>query len=183
MTIAKFDRFFFIFSKRIAYFSHQICSETDFGGLLRWNKCHCGLGRHYRRLMVTPLPLRSQDGAYWVWDVSSVPHSTFWPLWVHHPGTRSALHFAVLKMGSDGLSSSPCPRSKFRRFECDRSKQRLRWLETSDTEINWFLRKFHWSERCGDGDLKRKTSNWTSRITDNPNDKNISRLGIFANNM
>ena len=47
-------------------------------------------------VVAPPLPLRSQDGDSWVWKVSSVPHSTIRPFWVQHPGTLSALHFAVL---------------------------------------------------------------------------------------
>ncbi len=47
-------------------------------------------------LVVRSLPLRSQDGNHWGWEVSSMPHLTFWPLWVQYPGTRSALHFAIL---------------------------------------------------------------------------------------
>ncbi len=61
---------------------------------------HCSfLGRHFHRLVVPPLLLRSQDGDHWGWEVSSVPHSTFWPLWAHHLATRSALHFCHNSQG------------------------------------------------------------------------------------
>ena len=49
-----------------------------------------------KRLVVSPLPLRSQDGNHWGCKVSSVSLSTFLPLWVTHPGTwYGALHYAI----------------------------------------------------------------------------------------
>ncbi len=56
----------------------------------------CFNRRHFHSLVVLPLQLRSQGGDHWEWEVFSVPHSTFWPLWAHHLGTHSALHFSIL---------------------------------------------------------------------------------------
>ena len=46
------------------------------------------LRRHFHKfenlLVVTPFPLRIQDGDRWGWEVSIILHSTFWLFGVHH---------------------------------------------------------------------------------------------------
>lgn len=112
MTIATFDRFFFLMAnwKRADHYRHHLtvivtrqntvsaalCAHLN-SILVEINKNehtfhHYSFpGRHFHKcehtLVVPPLPLRAQDGDLWGWEVSSVPHSTFWPLRVYHPGT------------------------------------------------------------------------------------------------
>ncbi len=57
------------------------------------NRCSF-LGRHFHRLVVPSLLLYSHDGDHWGWEVVAF-HTQLLTSWVNHPGTHSALLFAI----------------------------------------------------------------------------------------
>lgn len=71
----------------LCFMPHENCTVTGTNNISSFVKRH--FHKFGNTLVVPPLPLLSQNGDCKAWEVSSVPHWTFWLFWVHHLGTYS----------------------------------------------------------------------------------------------